>query len=340
MIRRLSIIFILSMLIASQVAAADLSRYHERVFKAAEMVRQITEEGEDIGSGIDQIRALLPKSEKVEAGSQSITVDNTWLHQQLDECEKEQKAQKRIQKLSNIGDRLDAIDDQLHALEDSASTASATKDQREKIHEILSRSAYLEKKDDPLTSYLKETRRKIIDFLSNLFRKIFGAVVGAGGEANVFFLVLIVIAIGAAIIIALKMFAQDRGPKKSRKKRSVLGEEIEEGVSSADLASLALAAARSGDFRSAIRKLYISLLYELAERNLIEIEPQTTNHEYLARISKFGALVAPMRYMTDRFDYFWYGMFPSSEEDFKAFLERYSEAMNRARVTESTPAKA
>ena len=86
---------------------------------------------------------------------------------------------------------------------------------------------------------------------------------------------------------------------------------------------------RPGDFRGAVRKLYISLLYELSERNLIELEPNTTNHEYLAKVSRFQPLVAPMRYLTDRFDYFWYGMFPSSAEDFSTFQARYNEAMDQ-----------
>jgi hypothetical protein len=39
-----------------------------------------------------------------------------------------------------------------------------------------------------------------------------------------------------------------------------------------------------------------------------------------------------MRYLTDRFDYVWYGMFPSSEDDFAVYLARYQEAMERARM--------
>ena len=42
-----------------------------------------------------------------------------------------------------------------------------------------------------------------------------------------------------------------------------------------------------------------------------------------------------MHFMTDRFDYFWYGMFPSSQEDFSAYLTRYREAvLNAQRISE------
>ena len=112
----------------------------------------------------------------------------------------------------------------------------------------------------------------------------------------------------------------------------MLGEEIAADGTSHDLAEAALYAARAGDFRAAVRKLYVSLLYELSERNLIELDESATNHEYLNRVSRFGALVGPMRYLTERFDYVWYGMFPSSEEDFAACLASYEEAMRRAQT--------
>jgi hypothetical protein len=153
------------------------------------------------------------------------------------------------------------------------------------------------------------------------------------------YLVLIVIAVGSALILAVRMLRGRSSVKTKDKRRTVLGEEIEAGVTSADLAAAALAAARAGDFRAAMRKLYISLLYELAERDLIEIEAHVTNREYLARISRFAALASSMRYLTDRFDYFWYGMFPSSEADFKEYMERYSEAMEGARSAGQQTAK-
>ena len=123
-----------------------------------------------------------------------------------------------------------------------------------------------------------------------------------------------------------------RAPKARRKKtRLVLGEEIAADSTSRELAEAGLAAARAGDFRTAVRKLYVSLLYEMSERNLIELDDSATNHEYLTRVSRFTSLVGPMRYLTERFDYVWYGMFQSSEQDFAAYFARYEEAMERAR---------
>jgi hypothetical protein len=44
------------------------------------------------------------------------------------------------------------------------------------------------------------------------------------------------------------------------------------------------------------------------------------------------SVAPPMRYLTDRFDYFWYGKFPSTEEEFSTCLARYEEAMDQARA--------
>ena len=120
----------------------------------------------------------------------------------------------------------------------------------------------------------------------------------------------------------------------------MLGEEIPADGTSRQLAEAGLAAARAGDFRTAVRKLYVSLLYELSERNLIELEDSATNHEYLNKASRLSGLAGPMRYLTDRFDYVWYGMFPSSEDDFAAYLVHYEEAMARARTLSEQAASA
>src|SRR4030095_7866689 len=145
-------------------------------------------------------------------------------------------------------------------------------------------------------------------------------------------LVLIAV-LATAVIVAARFARRLRRPQTKRKKtRIVLGEEIAADGTSRDLAEAGLAAARAGDFRTAVRKLYVSLLYELSERGLIELEDSATNHEYLRKAARFAGVAAPMRYLTDRFDYVWYGMFPASEDEFADYLARYMEAMENVRV--------
>jgi len=145
-------------------------------------------------------------------------------------------------------------------------------------------------------------------------------------------LVLVIVLI-AAFTAMLSMIRRRRRAPATRKKKTriVLGEEIAADSTSSELVEAGLAAARTGDFRAAVRKLYVALLYELAELNLIELEDSATNHEYLGKVSRFAVLAQPMRYLTDRFDYVWYGMFPSTEEDFEAYFLKYQEAAASAK---------
>ncbi|HTF37241.1 MAG TPA: DUF4129 domain-containing protein, partial [Blastocatellia bacterium] len=207
---------------------------------------------------------------------------------------------------------------------------------RDRIREILSRPAYQAEQETPVGAFVKKVWRKVRGFvgeilyaLMRLLERLFGAGAGSGWISKV----LLALVLATALIVAVVLARRLRRPQTKRKKtRLVLGEEIAADGTSGELAEAGLAAARAGDFRTAVRKLYVSLLYELGERNLIELEDSATNHEYLRKASRFTALVGPMRYLTDRFDYVWYGMFPSSEDDFAAYLARYEEAMERART--------
>ena len=319
---------VLILLLSAAVAAAsDLRDYQERLTEAAARIEETADDNEQVQSTIRYVKELVPKSEDVKTEDRIVKVDNSWLHRMLDEAASEVTARKRSQKLADIGQRLDSLAAQLEAADNLKSESKRAK---ERIAEILARPAFQTKPEDPATRYIREVKQKVANFVIDLLRRIFGLVGGSGSGAGSFFLFLIVVALGAAAIIAVRMLLQNRRPRARAKVRRVLGEEIDEGTTSGDLARAALATARTGDFRLAIRKLYISLLYELAERELIELEPDATNRDYLSKISRFGHLVAPMRYMTDRFDYIWYGMSNSSEDDFKEYLDRYNEAMGRA----------
>lgn len=207
--------------------------------------------------------------------------------------------------------------------------ASAAEDPRDKVREILSRPEFQPKRENPITSFFKNIWDEIKGFFGDIFEalsRLLAKLVGAGGGGN-WLAWLIILAAIAGAMFGLYRILQRREPRRKRaKKRIVLGEEVEANATARDLAERAMAAAGRGDFRGAMRGLYVALLYDLAERKLIELDDSATNREYLKRVSRFGQLMPAMRYLTDRFDYFWYGMFPSTEADFSSYLARYKEA--------------
>jgi len=332
---RVTLILLLTLRLAAEASAArTLLNYENNVFRAAEQISRIKADTDYSAEGITHIKELLPRSEQIEFEGREITVDNTWLYVLLDSYAAEKDPQQRIARLNEASGRLRALDDHLRRAEAAASGEPS--DSRDKIREILSRPAFQPEQETPVGAFVKKVWRKVRGFVGEIFsaltrllERLFGSGATAGWISN---LVLILVLVAALIVAALLVRRLRRRQPKRKKTRLVLGEEIAADGTSRELAEAGLAAARAGDFRTAVRKLYVSLLYELGERNLIELEDGATNHEYLRKASRFTALAGPMRYLTDRFDYVWYGMFPSSEEDFAAYVARYEEAMERART--------
>jgi hypothetical protein len=335
-------ITLLTLLLATQARGASrLLNYENRVVRAAEQIERIKTDRDYAEEGISYIKRLLPRSEPIEFDGSEVAVDNTWLYALLDSYTAEKDPQQRVAKLNEAGGRLRALDENLRRVESLEASDSGTA--REKIREILSRPAYQPEQETAIGAFVKKWLRKVRGFmgevylaLTRLLEKLFGASAQGGWISKL----LVIVVLSAALLAVALLARRIRIPKVRRKKtRLVLGEEIAADGTSRELAEAGLAAARAGDFRTAVRKLYISLLYEMSERNLIELDDSATNHEYLRSVSRFTALAGPMRYLTDRFDYVWYGMFPSSEEDFAAYRARYEEAMDRARTTGEQPAR-
>ena len=331
----------LLLLLAAASGAATLRSYENRIKRASEQVERIKVDAEYGEQGVDAIRGLLPRTEKIEHEGKTVNVDNTWLYVSLDSYAAEHDAQRKLAKLNEIGGRLRALDEHLVRADETPINKNDSTDARRKIDGILDRPEYRKKEESRVGAFIKEVWRRVGNFLSELYaafirllRSIFVATSGSNWISKL----IVVAALVAGAIAVVRALRRVKPRKKRGRKRTVLGEEIEAGTSPRDLADAARAAARAGDFRAAIRKLYISLLYELAERNVIELDDSFTNHEYLSSLSRFNSLIPPMQYLTDRFDYCWYGMLPSSEEEFSVYLARYEEAIERAQGLSPQPA--
>jgi len=315
-------------------AASRLLNYESRVVRAAEQIERIKADRDYGEEGIDYIKRLLPRTEKIEFEGQEVSVDNNWLYTLLDSYAAEKDPQQRVARLNEAVGRLRSLDEHLRRA--AAGDPGEAAEPRDHIREILSRRAYQTEPETVVGAFLKKVVRKVHKFIGEIYSaltQLLERLLGAGASSGWVSKLLAFVVLSAALILLLKLGQRIRRPQIKRKKtRLVLGEEIAADSTSRELADAGLAAARAGDFRTAVRKLYVSLLYELSERNLIELEDSATNHEYLRKASRFSGLVGPMTYLTNRFDYVWYGMFPSSEDDFAAYLAGYMEAMERART--------
>ena len=334
MLRLSRIIFLTLLVSIDGFAASTLLNYEHRVVRAAEQIERIKADEDYKEEGVSYIRRLLPRSEQIEFEGRETPIDNTWLYVLLDSYRAEKDPQKRTALLNEAGGRLRALDDHLRSAE--AAESERSENPRDRIREILSRPAFQPAQESAVGKFIKSVLKRVRTLMGEIYsavqrllERLFGTGASSGWIPNV----VLILVLSVAVIIIARYARRLRRPQVKRKKtRLVLGEEIAADGTSRTLAEAGLAAARAGDFRTAMRKLYVSLLYELSERNLIELDDSATNHEYLSKASRHSGLGGPMRYLTDRFDYVWYGMFPSSEGDFAAYHKRYEEAMERARV--------
>jgi len=326
---------------ADSIAASRILDYEHRVVRAAEQIERIKADKEYWEEGISYIKRLLPRTEQVEFDQREVTVDNTWLHATLDSYAAEPDPQQRNAILNEAAGRLRALDEHLRR---ATAPSLDSGDPGEKVREILRRPPYQPEPETMIGRLVKSTVRKVREVMGQVLmslQRLLERILGAGARGGLVSKLVLIGLLAVAGFFLVQWAYKVRLPRAKRKKtRLILGEEVGADETSVELAESALAAARAGDFRTAIRKLYVSLLYELSERNLIELEDSATNHEYLRRVARFNVLAAPMHYMTDRFDYVWYGMFPSSEEDFGLYQARYEEAMQRAKTLGEQPARA
>jgi hypothetical protein len=77
-----------------------------------------------------------------------------------------------------------------------------------------------------------------------------------------------------------------------------------------------------GDYRSAVRYLYLSALLLLEERGLLDHDRTKTNREYLRSVSDQPELEIPLRNVVEVFDRVWYGYQPLDDQDYQYYEQQ------------------
>lgn len=90
-------------------------------------------------------------------------------------------------------------------------------------------------------------------------------------------------------------------------------------TSSAQAREQATQLAQAGSYREAVRRLYLSALLRLAERELIRYDPSHTNREVLSRVENSPSTRAHLEPVVETFDRVWYGEREPDAETFNAY---------------------
>ena len=320
------------------VDAATLAEYRHRVSDAIVAVQQL-QLAENVDPSLREqsrkavmarLRGLLPAKETVLLEGQSVAVDNSWLHQGLNEYEKSFVSHAlNNEMLAHIGERLLALGQRLDEAQ-KGTTAGKKDEDKGRLAEILRRPEYQVKPAEG--SAIERLWIRFLRWLDSLFPRTRGVQPGSSPWFSLIAQILIVaVALGVIGFLLWKFvprYLQNRSKKKTKREaRIVLGERLEPDQTAADLLAQAEALARNGDLRAAIRKAYIAFLCELGDRKVISLAQHKTNRDYLNSVRERDSLYTSMRGLTNSFEVHWYGFVPPGENDWNDFRQRYQQAL-------------
>ena len=328
--------------LALPVQAIPLSEYHRHIKQAVTALDTLaqSDETEDATTyagretqTIEIVRQVLPKSESVDWNGTEVSVDNSWLHQELDKY-RNLSAVEKVASMARIKQRLQAIDERVTEIEKPGTAPATNKaENSQRLREILSRSEYARqiKEESAITRLLREFSK----WFENLFPKPKGMSPGAASWfSGIAQIVVFVVALGV-IIFVIRLFLprllRSRGRKKEAKAKAriIMGERIDPDKTAVDLLAEAEALARNGELRAAIRKAYIALLVEMGDRKIISLAQYKTNRDYLRAVRNVEHLYVNVKELTDSFERHWYGLATATENDWLAFRSTYKQALSK-----------
>lgn len=283
-----------------------------------------------VDEAAEAIKKSLPQRVTVQLDQQAIEADNTWIHTSLDHITRA-KGNERKQLLARTISRVKGVVSRVDEVQHPEGNPGLEKsDAQKRLEGILARPEFKggPQGDNALTRLLK----RLVSWIENLFPK--SRQLSGSGANSLSFIVRIVIVVIAMVVIGFAIAAVVRRlpkrvkkQKKVREARVVLGERLEPEASATDLLAGAEALARSGDIRGAIRRAYIALLVELADRHVLSLAQNKTNRDYVRSVKNVPTLHTKMLTLTDSFERHWYGFIEATPDDWQNFRIGYAAAL-------------
>ena len=200
----------------------------------------------------------------------------------------------------------------------------------QKLAEILAGPEYQWSEEAPPSPLEEWIARQFARFMNWLFETLEGRITSSG--LRIWQLVLIGL---GALALAFVLGYLGRNLRKMAAAEAGLGSDdhFEENLSPSAALSKAQAMSSNGDFRMAVRYLYLAALLQLEERGLLRYDRSKTNREYLGDIQRRTTLQTPALLdsfagVVEVFDRVWYGYQPidlAGYENYAASVARIAE---------------
>jgi len=282
---------------------------------------------------IEKLRLLWPSDIQVNDSPTTISVDSSWVIVHLDRLDSEDNTDRSAILLSELRERLNAMKASIDERKQALATDPTKDSDKQKLDEILKREEFQKPKAEE--GLIARLIRQFFEWLNQRSPEDENQPTANAGSPilSTLLWVLVICAAVALLVFLLNRFAPSlfewfAAEKSSKlKDRVVLGELISDDVEAAEIFAEAEELARRGELRQAVRKGYIAVLCELADRRLIGLARHKTNRDYLRDVDKREALRRDLSQLTDRFERHWYGDQLVAQDEWSEFRDLYRQTV-------------
>ncbi len=195
----------------------------------------------------------------------------------------------------------------------AAPPATAAAADRARMRDLLNRPPFVEGQ----SPFWEQARQQIADLLDRLLQEAGRGLVGQRDPVAL---------AGGALAVVVILFLLWNLRKSGVSEAAVPGGDGDKAATSAAQAvGRAQQLATAGDYRSAVRELYLATLLLLDERGRLRFDHALTNREYLKAAGREPALAAALAPVVETFDRIWYGFERVSPQDFETYERQVEE---------------
>jgi hypothetical protein len=139
---------------------------------------------------------------------------------------------------------------------------------------------------------------------------------GSDFFSSIFGIIFWILAIGLFTYLVYRLFLSNSSFLSRSRKNIASDIAVVEEENAHDPDLLLRNAIRNGNYRLAVRYLYLQLLQRLSEKKLIEINTNKTNYEYVMEVRRHK-FANEFAWLTLQYEYVWYGEYPVDERLFE-----------------------
>lgn len=183
------------------------------------------------------------------------------------------------------------------------------------LTDILARPEFQAVEEEP--GLIQRIWQRVVDAFLDFLLRIFPQSTGGLGPIVRFLLTIFgLVALAAVLYFTLRGFLADLVSDESS---SSLGDGGPAMISADQALDQARLFSATGDYRSAVRYLYLSSLLLLEERGMLRYDRTQTNQEYLRSVAGSPELAAVLREVIDVVDRVWYGFQSLDDQAFSHY---------------------